>query len=331
MPKRKARLTKEQASLILNDRAKFKKYLDDPHNDNKTQVAMSKELFTTLNIFRNRCKKYGLTPKHVGSFYLLPDNEPERQLYLQKHRNKTNVELAHNMGVSAQTIKKWRMKYNIQRTETQRVSQHKKNQKRKDVKEMIKAHPEYTIQEIADELDSNYTTIQQIIRSNNLKYEDKSHMNTFDRNMDPDEIQKYIHLHPDYSIKQLAEHYAVGETTISDYIKRHDLTYFKNNKLNKLNVEDVTQFIKRYPNLYQKDWAKHFGVDPTTLLRFCKKHGIKYKKNYTRQPSVNKYQITDLLDQNPKMTQHEIAKKLAVTPSTISRLFKKYKIQRPQQ
>ena len=80
------------------------------------------------------------------------------------------------------------------------------------------------------------------------------------------------------TIAQVATRFCVGVASVTRWIKNPDPKRTRNKPATKINMEALVQDIKTYPDAYQYERARRFGVSQKGINHALKRLGVSYKK-----------------------------------------------------
>ena len=98
-------------------------------------------------------------------------------------------------------------------------------------------------------------------------------------------IKKVLSQRTKLSIRNLAEKYDIGTTTIQEWLKGNFPKGTRNKPNLKLDIEKLKQDVIDYPDAYQSERAERLGVSEACVWYNLKKLSITYKKNSTTPQS----------------------------------------------
>jgi len=88
--------------------------------------------------------------------------------------------------------------------------------------------------------------------------------------------------------------------------------------------EKVINYINKGNSVYKA--SEVFDVGKSTIYRWLKCDNLAPKLNYTKGYKINKQELQDYVKKYPDAFGYEIAEKFQVSPSAISRMFRKLQI-----
>jgi transposase len=93
-----------------------------------------------------------------------------------------------------------------------------------------------------------------------------------------------------YTLAEVGKMFIIDPSTISYWRKRKKDTGDVQNKKpvvkhNKMDKEELKKMVEEQPDMYQREFAEHFGVRPSSVCKAFKVLGIKRKKKlyYTKK------------------------------------------------
>ncbi|MGL4667238.1 MAG: IS630 transposase-related protein [Saezia sp.] len=84
--------------------------------------------------------------------------------------------------------------------------------------------------------------------------------------------------------KQTAQRFDIGQTTLLRWHKRIEIHQCAVPRRRKIDKQALLEDVKQYPDAYQYERARRFGVSAVAIGKALKKQSISYKKNAT--PSI---------------------------------------------
>jgi transposase len=87
------------------------------------------------------------------------------------------------------------------------------------------------------------------------------------------------------SIRKLSKRVQVGTTTVMRWIKRIEPLTKREKPSVKINLEELKKDVRKYPDAYQRERARRFGVSKFGIYWALKKLGVTYKKNLSAPES----------------------------------------------
>lgn len=134
-----------------------------------------------------------------------------------------------------------------------------------EIKEIISKHPEYKIIDIAHEMFLSDSTISNLIKNNNIRYNNKKHMKY--KGLDYDKVSKFIKNNPNLNLEKIGNKFGVTKPTISGFIKANNIPYnFSKVKYVPVDKKDIIEFIKEHPSYKINDILSHFEIPISYIL-----------------------------------------------------------------
>lgn len=81
------------------------------------------------------------------------------------------------------------------------------------------------------------------------------------------------------SFDEVAERFGVGRTSVVRWSKQIEAKNTRNKPATKIDMEKLKEDVEKYPDAYQYERAKRFGVSQTGICAALKRLGISRKKN----------------------------------------------------
>jgi transposase len=81
------------------------------------------------------------------------------------------------------------------------------------------------------------------------------------------------------TIAQVAARFCVGIASVTRWIKNPDPKLTRNKPATKIDMEALARDVERYPDAYQYERARRFGVSVQGINYALRRLGVTYKKN----------------------------------------------------
>lgn len=159
-------------------------------------------------------------------------------------------------------------------------------EKTEQINMIIRKHPEYTISEIAEELNMPTSTVQYNIQKHRIPYQTKAACEQSDNtctmlNLKPDEVQTFIALHPTYTKQKIAEAYGVNVKTFNNFLKRHPHIIYKSKRTKPPTEDELCQLVKHLKRRNTSDYdirtymQRKYGRERSQINRWLNTEKIK--------------------------------------------------------
>ena len=93
------------------------------------------------------------------------------------------------------------------------------------------------------------------------------------------------------SLAKVAKRFGIGKQTVYYWTKRTEPKSKRNRLPDKLCLESLQEDVAKYPDAYQHERAKKFGVSTNCIWRALKRLGITYKKKPSPPQSGSRKKI----------------------------------------
>jgi transposase len=195
----------------------------------------------------------------------------------------------------------------------------------------VKSHPEANLQKLANHFNCSITKVRNAIKRYGIAY--VSNQRKSATAPQPEELQRYIDKHPDYTLQQIGGHFSCTGSAIGDIIRRYKLIYSQKRGMNhkgnpKLSPEELHGYIAKHPGANQCQIASHFGCHRDTIKNTLKRHQIPYSKKVALNGSekVNPKKLRAYISTHPEDNISKIAKHFASSQFIISSIIKRHGI-----
>lgn len=142
-----------------------------------------------------------------------------------------------------------------------------------------------------------------------------------------EDLEEYIKANPNETQSQIAKHFGVTKLTIHNLIKRYGINYQSKVVPLKTTKEEVESYIKAHPSDNLSQIGKNFNVDSTTIKNFIDKNGIEYVKQKRQKTKLPLEELKNFIQENPKLSQKEIADYFGVSKETVRLAIKENNIE----
>ena len=142
-----------------------------------------------------------------------------------------------------------------------------------------------------------------------------------------EDLEEYIKANPDETQPQIAKHFGVAKLTIHNLIKRYGIDYQSKIVPLKTTKEEVESYIKTHPDKNLTQIGEHFNSNSTTIKNFIDKNEIEYVKPKKKKTKLNSEELKNFIQENPKMSQKEIADYFGVSKETVRIAIKENNIE----
>lgn len=132
------------------------------------------------------------------------------------------------------------------------------------------------------------------------------------------------------SQRDIAKIYGITHQAVSNRLRSHDryIAHLESEKEAAKRIEKrLVKFIPRNQHLTINELAERFGIARETLVKIMKRNKIK-KKNVTTSTNMKMVdKVREIIMTNPEITQTEIAEKLGIGQSTVSKYIRLFNIE----
>lgn len=198
-------------------------------DEGKLQSEIADELDVDISTVSRWMKKHNIEKrsKSEGDIRKLRDGERLRREY--KNKQKSQVEIAEELGVDSSTVDRWMKKHGIEtRSYSEAASTGGNIRKLRDeewLREQYKNQRKSTL-EIADELDVSASTVSRWIDKHGIEKRSQSERQSegnIERLWNGEWLREQYE-NQQKTTYEIAEELNVGRTTVCDWLKRHGIT-----------------------------------------------------------------------------------------------------------
>ncbi len=198
--------------------------------------------------------------------------------------------------------------------------------KKEQILEYIENNHNANQKELAYYFGVDIGTMKNIIRKYDIKINTGKGIRY--RKIEEEELRKYIKEKPETSIKQLAEHFKVSNSTILNSLKKYNIER-EGRRLKSMEKKDIVEYLNQNSSASARELAERFGVDITTMYKYINRYGLIVRKEKRgRTKKINEDELRLYIEKRPDAKMKEIAEHFSVSHSTIKAYLNKYNINR---
>ncbi len=233
---------------------------------------------------------------------------------IKEHPDATQKELSEIMGVSYYTIIESIKAYDIHWERKGRYRNKKISEE--NLRDYIERHPKATQKDIADYFDVSISTINDKIKQFGIQWKKKNtNHNMTELKVSKQDLEDFLSENPGIYQWQIAKHFNISESTLRIHMKRYGIiaSSRKPGKRDAVPEEELRDYIEKHPEMYQWQIARNFEVNTSTINKYIKEYGLKWKTPRdtkskkvlaSREETIQK--IIKFLKVNPKATPEEL-------------------------